>query len=80
MFARYVFAWTLALGLLAAGPAALLAQQPPPSEGDEARQIEILKSDAPLFEKAKACQMLAVIGTGDCLPVLAELLADPKRA
>jgi HEAT repeat protein len=80
MFAKYVFTWTLALCMLTVGSAALLAQQPPPSEGDEARQIEILKSDAPLFEKAKACQMLAVIGSGDCIPVLAELLADPQLA
>ena len=78
MFAKHPFIWTLAFCLLAAAPAALRAQQPPPSEGDEARQIEILKSDAPLFDKAKACQMLAVIGTGDCIPVLAELLADPQ--
>ncbi len=80
MFARYVFVWTVAFCLLAAPAAALLAQQPPPSEGDEARQIEILQSDAPLFDKAKACQMLAVIGGQDCIPVLAELLADPQLA
>jgi HEAT repeat protein len=78
MFARYLFIGIVAFCLLAAAPAALQAQQPPPSEGDEARQIEILKSDAPLFDKAKACQMLAVIGTGECIPVLAELLADPQ--
>lgn len=80
MFTRYVFAWTLVFSLLAVAPAHLLAQQPPPSEGDEARQIEILQSDAPLFDKAKACQMLAVIGGTDCIPVLAELLADPQLA
>ncbi len=80
MFAKYVFVWTLVFCLLAAAPAVLLAQQPPPSEGDEARQIEILQSDAPLFDKAKACQMLAVIGGQDCIPVLAELLADPQLA
>jgi HEAT repeat protein len=80
MFARYLFVRTLAFCLLAAAPAVLPAQQPPPSEGDEARQIEILQSDAPLFDKAKACQMLAVIGGQDCIPVLAELLADPQLA
>ncbi len=75
--AKYVLTWSVVACLLAALPAVLTAQQPPPSAGDEARQIEILKSDAPLFDKAKACQMLAVIGTKNCVPVLAELLPNP---
>ncbi len=37
-----------------------------------------LKSDAELFEKAKACQRLSIIGTSKSVPVLAGLLADEK--
>jgi HEAT repeat protein len=66
------------VGLLAAMPAALLAQQPPPAEGDEAAMIATLESDAPLFDKAKACQQLAVIGTKKAVPVLAKLLPDEQ--
>ena len=64
--------------LLAAVPATLLAQQPPPAEGDESQLIAVLQSDAPLFDKAKACQRLAVIGTKKCVPVLAKLIADKE--
>lgn len=56
------------------------AQQPLPAEGDEARLLEVLKSDAELFDKSKACQRLAVIGTSESVPVLAELLADENLA
>ena len=41
------------------------APPPPPAEGDQAALIGGLKSDAPLFNKAKACQRLAVIGDAD---------------
>jgi HEAT repeat protein len=68
----------LAVFLLVALPALTLAQQAPPAEGDEAALIAVLESDAPLFNKAKACQQLAVIGTKDAVPVLAELLPDEK--
>jgi HEAT repeat protein len=40
--------------------------------------VALLKSDAPLFEKARACQQLGEIGTPDAVSVLAGLLADPK--
>ena len=56
----------------------LLAQQPPPAEGTEADLIAVLQSDAPLFDKAKACQQLAVTGTKQCVPVLAKLLSDQQ--
>jgi HEAT repeat protein len=59
-------------------PAALRAQQPPPAEGDEAAMIATLESDATLFDKAKACQQLAVIGTRKAVPVLAKLLPDEQ--
>jgi len=43
--------------------------------------LAILKDPAsPLFDKAKACQRLAVIGTAEAVPVLATLLSDPKLA
>jgi HEAT repeat protein len=46
---------------------------------DEANLIEIIKDrDAPTFEKAKACQRLAVVGTKNAVPALADLLADQK--
>ena len=54
------------------------AQQPLPAEGDEAQLISTLQSDAELFEKAKACQRLAVIGTSDAVPVLADLLGNEQ--
>jgi HEAT repeat protein len=58
---------------------ATFAQQAPPAEGDEAQLIAVLKSeDAPLFDKAKACQQLAMIGTKAAVPVLAGLLGDEK--
>jgi HEAT repeat protein len=44
-----------------------------------AELIEILKNPkASVFEKAKACQRLAVVGTKDAIPALAALLADEK--
>jgi HEAT repeat protein len=36
------------------------------------------KADAPVFDKAKACQRLAVVGTKDAVPALAALLPDEK--
>lgn len=38
--------------------------------------IAVLQSDAPLFEKARACQQLGEIGTPDAVPVLGALLTD----
>ena len=70
-----ILTWTVA-ACLAAAALPVLAQQAPPAEGDEPQLIAVLKSDAPLFDKAKACQRLAVIGTKDAVPVLARLLGD----
>ena len=61
----------LALSHTAAG------QQPLPAEGDESQLLSILESDAGLFDKAKACQRLAIIGTSKSAPALARLLGDP---
>ena len=67
---------------LAAATAALCAWLPhllAAEREEEARKlIEVLKSGAPAFEKAKACQRLAVVGTKESVPVLAGLLADEE--
>ncbi len=74
----------LSMAVAAACLAALLsaplhAQQPPPAEGDEAQLVAVLQSsDARLFDKAKACQQFAVIGTKKAVPVLAGLLDDEQ--
>ncbi|MCP4170933.1 MAG: hypothetical protein GY758_09205 [Fuerstiella sp.] len=57
-------------------PSAAPAQQPLPAEGDESQLLTVLNSDAELFDKAKACQRLAIIGTSKSVPVVAKLLAD----
>ncbi len=55
------------------------AQQAPPAEGTEADLIAVLESgSASLFDKAKACQQLAVVGTEQSVPVLTGLLSDPE--
>jgi len=43
---------------------------------DEQKYIAVLKSDAPLSEKARACQQLALVGTKNAVAVLAGLLDD----
>lgn len=69
-----------AAGWLAFTASALPAQDTAP-EGEDARKlIGVLQSGAPLFEKCKACQRLAVIGTAEAVPVLAGLLGDEKLA
>lgn len=46
---------------------------------DPARLIEILKDpQASVFQKAKACQRLAVVGGKDAVPALETLLGDPQ--
>ena len=60
------------------GSTSVMAQQPLPAEGDESQLIATLRSDAELFEKAKACQRLAVIGTANAVPALSELLDDEQ--
>ena len=77
---RFHSAIALAVLFVVAGTARLSAQQAFPAEGSEADLIAVLQSDAPLFDKAKACQRLAVIGTKESVPVLAGLLADAKLA
>ena len=50
----------------------------PPAVGDEAALLAVLQSTASVFDKAKACQQLAVTGTKNAVPVLAQLLADDQ--
>ncbi len=72
---------TALMTLLLCVPAApLAAQQALPAEGSEEELLAVLKSDAELFDKAKACQRLAVIGTKESVPVLSGLLSDAKMA
>jgi HEAT repeat protein len=73
---RVVRAAVIVVILVFCGPAA--AQQPLPAEGTEAQLLERLQGDAELFEKAKACQRLAIIGTADSVPVLARMLDDEQ--
>ena len=45
---------------------------------ESAKLVAVLRSNAPEFDKAKACQRLAVVGNRDAVPVLAGLLADER--
>jgi HEAT repeat protein len=74
---QIIIGWCGVCLLLAAAGFAR-GQQEPPAAGDEATLIAVLQSDAPLFDKAKACQQLAVIGTEKAVPALAELLSDEQ--
>ncbi|HZN58501.1 MAG TPA: HEAT repeat domain-containing protein [Planctomycetota bacterium] len=73
----------LLAGLFCLAPAASapLPLDDPSVEKDPAKLLATLqKADATVFEKAKACQRLAVVGTKDAVPVLAELLANEQLA
>ena len=59
-----------------AGPAAAPKKGPKPKE--EQRLLAVLKSGAPLFDKARACQQLAVVGSARAVPTLAALLGDER--
>ena len=62
----------LALLCLAAAP--LFAGE----ADEEGKLIGVLRSDAKLFDKAKACQRLAAIGTKRAVPALAALLGHEQ--
>ena len=48
---------------------------------DSPQLVQILKDPgSTLFQKAKACQRLAVVGAKEAVPVLAALLSDPQLA
>ena len=44
------------------------------------RLIAVLRSNAATFDKARACQQLAVVGGKQAVPALADLLGDEKLA
>ena len=65
----------LAVGL--SGP--FFAQGAPPTDKDrEVKLIAVLKSHAPLKEKADACRELSLVGTKAAVAPLAALLGDEK--
>lgn len=66
--------------LLVLVPVVVSAQEARQSPAEEtAKLVAVLKStDAPIFDKAKACQRLAIVGDESAVPVLAKLLADEK--
>lgn len=73
-FAAAALAATFALAAVAAqaqnNSKEIMALEP-------AKLVEILKNPgAPVFDKAKACQRLAVVGNKDAVPALAALLSD----
>ncbi len=80
-----MFKMKLSLTLTAAVALAVFtasAATPPPTllltKRTEAQLIAVLKSDAPLKDKADACRELGVIGTKECVPVLAPMLVDEQ--
>jgi len=73
MNAALVVALVFAAAELSFGQAAR-----PSAKERETKLIAVLKSDAPLKEKASACRQLVRIGTKDAVPALAALLGDEK--
>ena len=69
---KNMFTLALAATLLAATPAASIAQ--------EAELLAVLKSDAPQKDKADACRELTKVATKEAVPTLAALLGDEKLA
>jgi HEAT repeat protein len=72
-----ITAWRLGLAAILAG--CLLTARAAADGGNAERTKElvaVLQSQAPLFDKARACQQLGEIGTKEAVPALAELLAD----
>jgi len=65
----------LGLCLLSTLPAA--ADEP---DAEEARLLDVLRSDAPAGRKAEACFRLKQVGKERSVPVLAALLSDPATA
>ncbi len=80
------YALYLMVAVLAVGPTLVRAQTFPAQTNSKeimartpAQLVETLKNPAaPIFEKAKACQRLAVVGTKDAIPALVALLPDEK--
>ncbi|NLF73495.1 MAG: hypothetical protein GX575_31035 [Candidatus Anammoximicrobium sp.] len=82
---RNLSAVVAAILVLIPAPAALQSQDtltPVPSAAEKsaeaAKLVAVLQSDAAPFDKAKACQRLALIGGKEAVPALAALLADQR--
>ena len=77
---RYFKAIVVVACLSVLVPAVVFAQEARSSAEEEtAKLVAVLKSaDAPIFDKAKACQRLVIIGDESAVPVLAGLLTDEK--
>jgi HEAT repeat protein len=74
---RYFKAVVFVACFSAIAPATLTAQDPAASE--TAKLVAVLNSaDASIFDKAKACQRLALVGDESAVPALAGLLTDEK--
>jgi len=74
---NYFIAVALAACLSAMIPATLFAQDSATSETTELVAV-LTSSEASVFDKAKACQRLAIIGDESAVPALASLLADEQ--
>jgi HEAT repeat protein len=53
---------------------------PPSGKEKEQKLIAVIKSDAPLKDKADACRELSLVGTKDSVAPLAALLGDEKMS
>ena len=49
---------------------------PPVPDKGVAALVAVLESEGPVFDKAKACQQLAIVGDASAVPALATLLSD----
>ena len=67
---------SLTVALLCSGVHSACGQTP--AKEQEAKLIAVLTSNAEYPQKADACRDLARIGTAECVPALAALLADAK--
>jgi len=73
------FAWISALVLTTTAGGELFVGRA--AAADPAALIEALKSpETAVFDKAKACQRLAIVGDATAVPTLAALLSDPQLA
>ena len=81
LLTRY-FAGAIAAVSLMATTASLPAGQQvgQPSQEETARLVEVLESDAPVFDKAMACRRLGMVGGPEAVDPLSTLLADEKLA
>ncbi len=74
---RYFKAIIVVACLMAIVPTTLSAQEAATSE--TAKLVAVLNSaDSPIFDKAKACQRLVLVGDESAVPTLAGLLTDEK--